>query len=59
MSRFQPNSYDSIKDKCAKACLLYMMDLIDEECLLTWLIDYKNDYQNKEFKFDYKSSILH
>lgn len=49
MSQIYPNEKDSIKEKCAKACFLYLTDYIDEECLLIWLIKYKEDFQDKEY----------
>lgn len=57
MSQMFPNTKDSIKEKCAKACFLYMTDYIDEEQLLTWLIQYKYDFQEIEVKFDQQTTI--
>lgn len=50
MSNLHPNSKDSIKEKCAKVCWLYITGHIDEEQLLIWLIQYKGEFNDKEFE---------
>lgn len=49
MSHIYPNDYDSIKDKCSKACFLYILDRIDEYTLVDWLSTYKDQYHCSDF----------
>lgn len=50
MSHLLPDSNDSIKEKCSKACFLFLTGHIDEVCLLTWLLEYKAEFDEKDFK---------
>lgn len=50
MSQLYPNSKDSIKEKCAKACWLYITEQIDVDTLILWLAIYKDEYNGKEFE---------
>lgn len=50
MSHLFPESFDSICNKCSKACYLYMLDYLTIEQLVVWLSDYKEEFNEKRLK---------
>ncbi len=46
MSALYPNKSDSIKEKCSKACYLWLIDYISDTVFVDYLTQFKNDFQN-------------